>query len=117
VALDAVSQLAGTSDGRLYAFAADGALIKITEISLENASVGQTFQVQSPEPTLRLIGGYPKTSGFELVFSTTQPDAATKTTTWIFDPTSGEASLHASLDTDASDFVALATSPCDAMGK
>jgi hypothetical protein len=108
LALDDVRGLAGTSDGRLFAFAG-GDLVTIAEIALGDASVAAAWQVKAPRDLGgRFAGGVVTQAGFELVFGPYAYD---------FAPATGALTLKASIFPTDPGLVAISAAPCFARAK
>ena len=99
-----VRSLGATSDGSLYAFAADAgdAAIEVGLVSLSDATILATWGTKSPDGA-RFGGGVPTQAGFALVFGARS---------FTFQPASGALSLHAPLFGSDPGIVSIATSPC-----
>jgi hypothetical protein len=108
LALEDVRGLAGTSDGRLFAFAG-GDLVTIAEIALGDASIAATWLVKAPRDLGgRFAGGAVTNAGFELVFG---PYA------YAFAPAAGTLVLDASLFPEDPGVVGIGAAPCYARAK
>jgi hypothetical protein len=110
LALDDVRGLAGTNDGRLFAFAfAEPDLVTIAEVAVGNASVTATWLVKAPhDPGGRFAGGVVTTAGFELVFG---PYA------YGFMPAAGTLVLDAAIYPSDPGILGISAAPCFAHAK
>lgn len=103
-ALADVRSLGATSDGSLYAFAADAsdAIIEVGLVSLADAAILATWGTKNPDGT-RFSGGVPTQSGFALVFGMRS---------FTFQPATGGLSLRSPLFGNDPGIVSIGTSPC-----
>lgn len=104
MSLSDVRSLGATSDGALYAFAADAndVAIEIGLVSLSDATILASWGTKNPDGA-RFGGGVPTQAGFALVFGARS---------FTFQPATGALSLHAPLFGSDPGIVSLATSPC-----
>ncbi len=103
LALEDVRGFAGTSDGRLIAFAGDP-VVTIAYVSLGDASLKMAWQVKSPTPIGgRFVGGLVTENGFDLLFGTDL---------YTYVPMKGVVALRGSIFGDDPGIIGVAAAAC-----